>query len=127
MLARFANPALRHELAQIAWDGSKKLPVRLLATIEDVLGAGRPVDKLAIPIAAWMLFVRRRLEAGQPLVDPLASRLADCVAQGIEKDVGRFLNINEVFSPTLASSATFLTAVQAAHHALRIDPLNAIR
>ena len=32
ILERFRNPAMAHELAQIAWDGSQKLPFRLLGT-----------------------------------------------------------------------------------------------
>ncbi|MGC8520219.1 MAG: hypothetical protein ACP5P4_17140, partial [Steroidobacteraceae bacterium] len=31
-LERLRNPSVRHQLAQIAWDGSQKLPVRLLAS-----------------------------------------------------------------------------------------------
>jgi fructuronate reductase len=34
VLQRFRNPAIRHELAQIAWDGSQKLPFRILGAIE---------------------------------------------------------------------------------------------
>ena len=125
--ARFTNPALRHELAQIAWDGSKKLPERLLGTIGDVLVAGRTVDRLALPIAAWMLFVRRQFQEGFILVDPLAPKLADCVAGDIQGDVGRFLNLSEVFSQTLQNSATFRAAVNTAHQALQTDPHTALR
>ncbi|MEI9927910.1 MAG: hypothetical protein WDN44_09765 [Sphingomonas sp.] len=56
VLGRFRNPAIRHLLAQIAWDGSQKLPYRLLDTIGEALGAGRPIDRLAVPIAAWIAF-----------------------------------------------------------------------
>ena len=126
VLARFANPALRHELAQIAWDGSKKLPVRLLGTLEDALASGRPVDRLAIPIAAWMLFVRGQIASGRPLVDPLADQLAACVSGDIEDDVDRFLDLNQVFPATLTRSKRFGDAVRAAHADLRGDPLQAL-
>jgi len=36
ILKRFRNPAIRHALAQIAWDGSQKLPFRLLAALMNV-------------------------------------------------------------------------------------------
>ncbi len=127
VLARFANPALRHELAQIAWDGSKKLPVRLLGTIDDALAAGRSVQRLAVPIAAWMLFVRAQVGAGRTLVDPLAALLTTCVAGGIDEDVERFLDLREVFPAALAQSQPFREAVHAAHATLRIDPLAALR
>ena len=76
VLWRFANPAIRHELAQIAWDGSKKLPVRILGTVRDALALGRPIDRPCMTLAAWMHFVRRRTRAGNALIDPLADRLA---------------------------------------------------
>jgi fructuronate reductase len=126
VLARFANPALRHELAQIAWDGSKKLPVRLLASLEDAQARGRPLNRLATPIAAWMLFVRSRIASGLPLVDPLADVLATCVAGNLDGDVGRFLDLDQVFPLMLASSKGFRDAVQAAHTALRAEPLKAL-
>ncbi len=126
VLARFANPALRHELAQIAWDGSKKLPVRLLGTIDDALAAGRSVRRLAVPIAAWMLFVRAQVGAGRTLVDPLADLLGSCLHAGIDNDVERFLALREVFPAALAQSPPFREAVHAAHAALRAWPLAAL-
>ena len=126
VLARFANPALRHELAQIAWDGSKKLPVRLFGTIEEALARGREVNRLALPIAAWMLFVRRQIASGRPLVDPLAEHLATCTAGTIEEDPNRFLELAQVFPLTLSRSKRFREAIFATHADLRIDPLKAL-
>jgi fructuronate reductase len=76
VLTRIANPAITHHLGQIAWDGSQKLPYRLFGTIESARRNGRPIDRLAIPIAAWMRFVRVRAWEGIELIDPLAPRLA---------------------------------------------------
>ncbi len=126
VLARFANPALRHELSQIAADGSKKLPVRLLGTIADALAAGRPIGRLAIPIAAWMVFVRKQFALGHALADPIADRLAQCVAGGLDEDVGRFLALEAVFPRTLARSEPLRAALKRALGALRIDPLKAL-
>ena len=41
LLSRFANPALKHNCAQIAMDGSKKLPARLFCAAVRTLGAER--------------------------------------------------------------------------------------
>ena len=41
LLERFANPRIRHLLAQIAADGSQKLPVRILPTIRHERAEGR--------------------------------------------------------------------------------------
>jgi len=126
ILSRFANPALRHELAQIAWDGSKKLPFRLLGAVEDAYVAGRSVERLAIPIAAWMLFVRAQLAKGATLIDPLAPVLGQCVSGPIDEDVDRFFAATDLFAQLGDRTDDFRAAVAAAHRRLRADPLDAL-
>jgi len=126
ILSRFANPALRHELAQIAWDGSKKLPVRLLGTVSDAYAAGRSVERLAIPIAAWMLFVRAQLAKGATLIDPMAPVLAECVSGLIDEDVDRFFRTTNLFAQLGERIDDFRIAVAAAHQRLRDGPLDAL-
>jgi fructuronate reductase len=75
ILRRFANPAIEHRLAQIAWDGSQKLPYRLLDTVRAARAAGRPIERLAMPVAAWLRFVEAKARSGEPLTDPMAERL----------------------------------------------------
>jgi len=121
VLARFRNPAIEHKLAQIAWDGSQKLPVRLLSAIEVALGQGRDVRRLVTGVAAWMAFVRRQAHAGADIVDPLAAQLAGLgrAATGEPAaDVARFLALRAVFSPELAAADAFRTAVETAYAAL---------
>ncbi|MFM1988992.1 MAG: hypothetical protein RJA99_1949 [Pseudomonadota bacterium] len=79
LLERFANPALHHRLLQIAMDGSRKLPQRLLATLVDARRSGLPHDAPALAVAAWIRFCAGRDEAGRalPLEDPLAARLRE--------------------------------------------------
>lgn len=115
ILARFANPAIEHRLSQIAWDGSQKLPIRLLATIEAALAQGRDIRRPAAGVAAWIAFVRRQAQAGAEIVDPLAARLADLGRGG---DVAAFLALREVFPAGLAATPAFHTAVEAAYAAL---------
>jgi fructuronate reductase len=111
LLTRFRNRAIRHQLSQIAWDGSQKLPFRLLGTIADALAAGRPVDRLAQPIAAWMKFVVQRAKAGVTIVDPLADELT---ALGRRAEVKGFLELGQVFPADLARNPKFVQAVEAA-------------
>ncbi|WP_206064117.1 mannitol dehydrogenase family protein [Oleiagrimonas sp. C23AA] len=102
ILARFRNPAIAHKLSQIAWDGSQKLPVRLMGTIADALDAGADIARLCLPVAAWMHFVRRQAQAGERLVDPLEARLGELgrAASGqAEADVPAFLALDSVFAP----------------------------
>ena len=108
-------------MAQIAWDGSQKLPIRLLGDVADALAAGRPVDRLAIPVAAWMVFAVRRARSGEPLVDPLADVIGEIAAAPPERQADLFLAMDAVFPPALASDARFRRAVSAAHRALMQD------
>ncbi len=121
VLARIANPAITHHLGQIAWDGSQKLPYRLFASIEAALKARRPIDRLAVPVAAWMRFVRVRARDGIELVDPLAERLAEiglaCSGSGAA-DTMRFLELDSVFPHALRSAPSLVRALSTAYDAV---------
>jgi fructuronate reductase len=106
VLDRFRNPTIRHLLAQIAWDGSQKLPYRLLDTIGDALYAGRPVDRLAVPIAAWIAFLRRKVAAGEAITDPLEDVLATASAS-----LDAMLALRQVFPERVAGDSRFGDAV----------------
>lgn len=77
LLQRFANPALAHRTLQIAMDGSQKIPQRWLGTVRDRLTAGAAIDRLALGIAAWLLYLGGQDEQGRsyPIDDPLATTL----------------------------------------------------
>lgn len=73
LIARFANPALAHRLAQIAMDGSQKIRQRWLETL--AAHGARDADCSAIltALAAWIVHIR----GANPFVDdPQAERLA---------------------------------------------------
>ncbi|MCE4373398.1 mannitol dehydrogenase family protein [Xanthomonas hortorum] len=120
ILARFRNPAIRHLLAQIAWDGSQKIPVRLLTAIGDALDAGRRIDRLCLPVAAWLHFVRRHARNGVTLIDPLSESLSkvgrDATGDAIH-DVAAFLTLDAVFAP-LSGDARFVETLHAAYNTL---------
>ncbi len=120
VLTRFRNPAIRHLLSQIAWDGSKKLPYRLLDTIAATIRAGRPVDRLAVPVAAWMAFIAARAEANEAITDPLAEQLADA-ARGADPAqlTERLFAFDAIFPPTVVAHAPFREAVKDAVAAIR--------
>ena len=124
VLDRFRNPAIRHLLSQIAWDGSQKLPYRLLDTVQDELDAGRGISRLVVPIAAWIAFIRRKAQAHEPITDPLADILARA-ATGSDV-ASAMLDLRQVFPERLAADPRFRHAVaDALLHFLdgHIDPL----
>jgi fructuronate reductase len=117
ILQRFRNPAIGHKLSQIAWDGSQKLPYRLLDTIADALAAGRAVERLAVPVAAWMLFVQRQARAGAEIVDPLGGELSRIgLEDGSEE---KLLALRQIFPAALAADDRFRAALFTAVQAMR--------
>ena len=118
ILHRFENPAMRHQLAQIAWDGSQKLPIRVLGTVADAVNAQRPLGRLTVPIAAWMHFIRARTKASIAIVDPLSEQLVACAQRATgeaQTDLPLFLALPGVFPASLASHAGFIQALGAAY------------
>ncbi|HEY5713263.1 MAG TPA: mannitol dehydrogenase family protein [Allosphingosinicella sp.] len=120
IFARFRNPAVGHRLSQIAWDGSQKLPYRLLDSIAEARAADRPFGHLATAAAAWMRFVEVRARAGEPIIDPLADRLA-CLGLGGSDEalLDNLLALGQVFPPALAADEAFKSALRADLAALK--------
>jgi fructuronate reductase len=126
LLERFSNPALRHRTWQIAMDGSEKLPQRLLGTIRDRLGAGRPIVRLAHAVAAWMRYVAgvdergRDIDVRDPLAELLQSRarplLGDAPAMA-----ETLLGFDSVFGGDLPGNPAFLKPVTRALEAIIAD------
>ncbi len=80
---RFANTALAHRTAQIANDGSQKLPQRILASAMERAEAGFPADHLMLVVAAWIAAAKARggaLPSGH-FTDPLDTALAAAFAR----------------------------------------------
>lgn len=82
---RFLNAALGHRTAQIAMDGSQKLPQRLLDPVRARLERGAPYPHLATAVAAWMVYALRQVRLGgaAALDDPLAEPIADRIVRGV--------------------------------------------
>lgn len=90
LLERFADPALNHRLAQIAMDGSQKIPQRWLGTLADRQRRGCDSPALEIALSAWL----RHLKDGWNVDDPLAAALQGRLdgvdeAGGLEAIFGR--------------------------------------
>ncbi len=116
LVERFINPSIRHLTAQIAMDGSQKLPNRTCGPVRERLAAGGSVDHLALVAAAWMRYVTGIDEKGNTIDvnDPLASQLrtiGQTVGTDPEKLVAGYLGIGEVFGTDLAQAKPFVDAV----------------
>jgi fructuronate reductase len=106
LLARFANPRIRHELAQIAADGSQKLPVRVLPILRRERGRGRLPEPAVTVLAAWLLHLRGY---GPAVVDARAAELTALAAGPLTDAVPRVL---AALDPATADDAELVDAVR---------------
>jgi fructuronate reductase len=121
LLARFANPSVKHLLTQIAMDGSQKIPIRLLNTVRENIAVGRGIDRLCVGIAAWMRWIVRSTKAGVKVEDPLAAQLRERAAQAsgnAAQDVAAFLDMAAVFPRDLAASPAWRAALTRGYQAI---------
>ncbi|HEY5880023.1 MAG TPA: hypothetical protein VIU11_14020, partial [Nakamurella sp.] len=84
LLERFANPGIRHLLAQIAADGSQKIPVRILPTLRRERAEGRLPTGALRALAAWINHLRG---AGAPVKDADAARVTALAAGPLDDAV----------------------------------------
>ena len=90
LLDRYANPRIRHRLAQIAADGSTKIVVRTLPVLRAERAAGRVPVGCATAIAAWIRHLRGE---GAPVTDPGAAPFQAVVDGGDETAVRSVLDL----------------------------------
>ncbi len=105
LLQRFGNPAIRHELAQIAADGGQKIPVRILPVLRAELRAGRVPEGALRVVAAWIGHLRG---AGAPVRDASADTVLPLVAGNLRASVDGVL---AWLDPSLTADARVRDAV----------------
>jgi fructuronate reductase len=113
LTARFRDASISHRLAQIAIDGSLKLPPRLVSALTIRIERGLPSPAIVLAIAAWMKGQSGRDDAGNPVelqdarADDLRRRLA-----GLSEPKDRvlaLLDVESIFPPGLAANAPLRT------------------
>lgn len=106
LVDRFENPNIRHNLAQIAHDGSTKIVVRTVPTIRNERAAGQLPRGCATTVAAWVLHLRG---LGAPVADKLAGPAQEAAnSGGLEVAVPGVL---DTLAPGLGEDAEFVALV----------------
>jgi fructuronate reductase len=101
LLDRFANPRIRHRLAQIAMDGSQKVPIRVLPVLRGERAAGRlPAGSVRI-LAAWLDHLHG---VGAPVSDAGAASY---------QDASTAAGMLAVMAPDLADDRELIDAIAA--------------
>ncbi|QDO87542.1 mannitol dehydrogenase family protein [Ornithinimicrobium ciconiae] len=77
LVERFANSRIRHLLAQIAADGSQKVPIRFGPVLAGEVAAGRSPAGATRPVAAWIAHLHGH---GAPVTDAQQDRVAEVAA-----------------------------------------------
>ena len=84
LLERFANPHIRHLLAQIAADGSQKIPIRAVPVITADLVEGRVEPGAVRLVSSWIAHLRG---LGAPVTDTHESEVRALAAGRLEDAV----------------------------------------
>jgi fructuronate reductase len=116
LVDRFANPRIEHRLAQIAQDGSQKLPVRVLPTVRAARADGRVPEAAACTLAAWIVCLRG---GGAMVVDPRTDELVALAAGSVGEATRRVL---AALDDSLADDEAFVDAVE-----VQVEELSASR
>jgi fructuronate reductase len=104
LLSRYENPRIRHELRQIAMDGSEKLPIRILPVVARERSNGMLPKAGVTALAGWVAHLRE----GTDVRDPRADELKAAVTNGPNVAARHLLQV--VGSP-LADDAELIHAV----------------
>ena len=85
LFERFANPSLKHELSQVAMDGSLKLPLRIIPTLQN---SGKEPSKSAafLALVYWLAFVLTSLRLGEKISDPVYDDLLHQSSSGASEE-----------------------------------------
>ena len=107
---RFRNPALKHRTAQIASDGSQKLPQRLLAPLRERIAKGLSSPAIATAVAAWMHYaVKTAHTAGGVLSDPMSAEILAQAGKSTDAAaiVDNLLGLQKIFGQDLPANVAF--------------------
>nr|WP_245292516.1 hypothetical protein [Rhizobium sp. 9140] len=118
LIARFSNPAIAHRTAQIAMDGTQKMPQRIFAPAMERLAAGDDAAGFADVVALWLAYV----VAVDRLYDPRADELKVAAQQTVAvKSSAPFFEVAGLFPPALQENTAWRTLVET-----RLSAMNAL-
>lgn len=107
LIHRFENSALKHQTAQIAMDGSQKIPQRFLASLQTLQERNQPHPLLTLGLAGWMNYVSQNSEALKDPLQSLLHKVVQSTTDGNERVLG-FLKLTEIFPKELSSNQDFV-------------------
>ncbi|WP_086981042.1 mannitol dehydrogenase family protein [Vibrio aphrogenes] len=115
LVERFENPKLQHQTAQIATDGSQKLPPRFCESIKCLRVKGQSTQWLELAVAGWMFYVTAQKSEFNDIIvnDPLAERYLSIKKQGLtpSERVKALFAIESIFDSEISQDKEFVEKV----------------
>jgi fructuronate reductase len=105
LVERFANPRIRHTLAQIAADGSQKVPIRVLPVLRGERAAGRIPTGAVRALAGWIDHLRG-----------IGAPVNDAGAVPFQERAGSARDVLTLLAPDMADDADLVIAIEHAVH-----------
>jgi mannitol 2-dehydrogenase len=125
VLQRFANTGVRDQIARLCIDGTAKFRSFLIPTVEAQIQRGGQVACAALALAGWARYLALVPPASRA-PDSRGERSAELAERSLA-DPSAFLDLDEVFTPTVRGSARFRDAFAAGAAALvELGPQGAI-
>lgn len=129
LLQRLGNPAIRHEVARIARNGSAKMATRMIAPMRENLEAGRATPGAVLAIAAWIRCFALRDTSGTTVqaIDPRREALralCERVGEDHPRLAREFLAQDAIFGPELPRHDAVVRDLGRALRALHRHPLH---
>lgn len=105
LIARFANPKIRDQLARLCLNSSAKLPKWVLSSLRDKLQQDGAIDYLSLTIAAWFRYLNGQDDQSKPITidDPMAEMLNQQARSG-GANPSQLLSLSELFGDLPQSS-----------------------
>lgn len=126
LIERFSNRAIADQLERVCSDGSSKFPKFSVPTIDRLIADNAALDRAALVVAAWALYLRGVDENGEQyhIPDPRADFCQSLVAEddGLAE---RLLGREEIFGTQIPSSLAFREAFE--RNLLRLRTLGVSR
>jgi mannitol 2-dehydrogenase len=115
LLERFANPAIKDQLARIGTEGSARIPKFVLPTILEQSERNGPIRWASFTVAAWFRYLTGIDDQGRemPINDPMSDKLCETSRRG-GADPTEMLSMRELFGDVLPASQRFVNEVSRA-------------
>lgn len=117
---RFSNRAIADQLERVCSDGSSKFPKFIVPTANRLIADGKPLERVALVVAAWALYLGGKDEKGNvySIPDP---RSAQCQARVVQREglAARVLGDEAIFGTAIPNSRAFVDAFEHLYDSLR--------